>query len=74
VDRHPYEGGRHDISLGLIEEAEREIGNPRGGCPAAPQVAAPRGERHRSGEVKIPRAGVVDNDHLRVDVGDVRAL
>ena len=33
----PYEGGRHDISLGLIAEAEREIGNPRGWAPKGPR-------------------------------------
>ena len=33
----PYEGGRHDISLGLIEEAEREIGNPKGWVPRGPR-------------------------------------
>ncbi len=33
----PYEGGRHDISLGLIEEAEREIANPRGWLPKGPR-------------------------------------
>jgi ribose 5-phosphate isomerase B len=33
----PYEGGRHDISLGLIEEAEKEIGNPGGWVPRGPR-------------------------------------
>ncbi len=32
-----YEGGRHDISLGLIEEAEREIANARGWVPKGPR-------------------------------------
>ena len=32
-----YEGGRHDISLGLIEEAEREIGNAKGWVPRGPR-------------------------------------
>lgn len=29
----PYEGGRHDISLGLINEAEKAICNPDGWIP-----------------------------------------
>lgn len=29
----PYEGGRHDISLGLIAEAEKAICNPDGWTP-----------------------------------------
>ena len=33
----PYEGGRHDISLDLIEEAEREIGNAKGWVPQGPR-------------------------------------
>lgn len=28
-----YEGGRHDISLGLIKDAENEICNPKGWAP-----------------------------------------
>jgi len=28
-----YEGGRHDISLGLIKDAENEICNPKGWTP-----------------------------------------
>ena len=28
-----YEGGRHDISLGLIKDAENEICNPKGWIP-----------------------------------------
>jgi ribose 5-phosphate isomerase B len=32
----PYDGGRHDISLGLIAEAERMLCNPGGWTPAAP--------------------------------------
>jgi ribose 5-phosphate isomerase B len=32
----PYEGGRHDISLGLIAEAEQALCNPRGWSPAEP--------------------------------------
>jgi len=31
-----YEGGRHDISLGLIAEAEDVICNPKGWTPAGP--------------------------------------
>ncbi len=32
----PYEGGRHDISLGLIAEAEQTLCNPGGWTPAGP--------------------------------------
>jgi ribose 5-phosphate isomerase B len=32
----PYEGGRHDISLGLIAEAEQTLCNPGGWSPAGP--------------------------------------
>jgi ribose 5-phosphate isomerase B len=32
----PYDGGRHDISLGLIAEAERTLCNPGGWTPAGP--------------------------------------
>jgi ribose 5-phosphate isomerase B len=32
----PYDGGRHDISLGLIAEAERTLCNPGGWTPAEP--------------------------------------
>ncbi len=32
----PYEGGRHDISLGLIAEAEAALCTPGGGEPAGP--------------------------------------
>ncbi|MFA5028040.1 MAG: ribose 5-phosphate isomerase B [Candidatus Methylomirabilota bacterium] len=32
----PYEGGRHDISLGLIREAEERLSNPGGWTPAGP--------------------------------------
>lgn len=32
----PYEGGRHDISLGLIQEAEAVLSNPGGWAPAGP--------------------------------------
>ncbi|HEY8344327.1 MAG TPA: ribose 5-phosphate isomerase B [Bacillota bacterium] len=32
----PYEGGRHDISLGLIEEAEEKLCNPGGWIPEGP--------------------------------------
>jgi len=31
-----YEGGRHDISLGLIAEAEDEMCNPNGWTPSGP--------------------------------------
>ncbi len=33
----PYQGGRHDISLELIAEAEQEIGNPKGWVPKGPR-------------------------------------
>ena len=32
----PYEGGRHDISLGLIAEAEATLCNPGGWTPGGP--------------------------------------
>ena len=32
----PYDGGRHDISLGLIAEAETALCNPGGWTPAGP--------------------------------------
>lgn len=32
-----YEGGRHDISLGLIDEAEKAICNPAGWNPLVPK-------------------------------------
>ncbi len=32
----PYEGGRHDISLGLIADAEKVLSNPGGWAPAEP--------------------------------------
>jgi len=32
----PYDGGRHDISLGLIAEAEQTLCNPGGWSPAGP--------------------------------------
>jgi ribose 5-phosphate isomerase B len=31
----PYEGGRHDISLGLIHEAETQLSTNRAGDPPA---------------------------------------
>ena len=33
-----YIGGRHDISLGLIAEAEQAIGNPGGWTPEGPET------------------------------------
>jgi len=32
----PYDGGRHDISLGLIKEAESVLSNPGGWSPSGP--------------------------------------
>ena len=37
ADALRYDGGRHDISLGLIKEAEDVLSNPGGWMPAGPQ-------------------------------------
>src|SRR5258708_13474753 len=55
----PYEGGRHDISLGLIRDAETAISTCAVGEPAAPIVpqygtAIEAGKLHQRGSGFLP--------------------
>jgi ribose 5-phosphate isomerase B len=49
----PYEGGRHDISLGLIRDAETALAESDTWCPADPMNESARTGRHAGAHFEL---------------------